>query len=1302
MASESRGTIVTLYSYKGGTGRTMALANIAWILAANGKRVLVIDWDLESPGLHKFFAPFIDVNVQDMQGVIDLIRDYRKDHDRLMEKVGDSNNPDELIVKSALVQKHAFSLDWKFPGSGTLDFLPAGRQNTDFYAAALGSVDWDAFFEKQQGQDFLTALRADMKCRYDYVLIDSRTGLGDVADICTKELPDVLVDCFTLSNQGIEGAARVASVIRQRYARRHGVRILPVPMRVDMGERDRADRGHQFAVRKFAGLPEAMSVTERRRYWTEVEVPYQPYYSYEEILAAFVDSPDSPSGLLASYQRLTGYITNGEVDKLPTMDEETRENTKNLFTRRSPNDTPTIVLDHAPEDGAWADWLHEVLISAGAKIVNADALHHSGAEEEAVPRVLRLVASFADNAPGTWPPSYVVYVNGVRPVNEYAGAQRVDLSDDSETQAIDRLIQALGLVSRRQIAVTVRYPAIQPQIIRTPVRNTLFTGREEDLHRLRTQLRERGRAVVLPVTLQGLGGVGKTQVALEYVHRFKTDYDIVWWIDCGQPQFIDAALADLGHEIEKKFEPIAPVGATPREMAGLVLEALRREHPAGRWLLVYDNAEDVEQIQKFMPSGEGHLLVTSRSRAWMDQGDMLAVDVFTRAESISHLTVRVKRITVAEANEVAETLGDLPLAVAAAGALLAETGRPIPDYLEELRSQGPESLSPDESENPLRDYPAPVARAWDLSLEQLQQRSPAAVRLFELCALLAPDISMKIFNDHTMMELLSDLDRALQPPMVIDRLVRELNRLALVKHDSSADRIQVHRFVQAVVRKRMSPEELEEARRDVHHVLAAAKPKEHVDDPASWDGYRRLWPHLDSSEAECSTDDAVCELLLDRLRYLFLGADSERGLELAERVQSRWQEMLRDDPRLQRTALPRHLLHLRFNLANILRQLDSYAEAMELDREVYDAQLDLLGERHPHTLMTASSLAASMRALGNFRAALEMDKNTYATWRDLYGDDNVRTLSAANNLATSYRIVGEHRHALEIDESTLARRRTVLGDAHPRSLDSASGVARDLLEAGRYEDAVSRMMSVLDTSVRTEGPDSRRTLNSRVLLGIALRSAGRSQQAEQNFRAGLEGLTRRFGVDHSDTLACRLSNASNLLVLARFEEGEREIRAVMKVLRQRLGDRHAHYLVAEVNLASALRLQAKHTEALPFTEEALAGLRDTLGVDHPYTLAAAMVYATVKADQGDLDEAEALDADTARRMAATLGSRHPDTLRCQANHMLTEMMRGASWAAKARTQLIDELEKVVGHDHPNLATLRAERKVVRAVDPQPY
>lgn len=311
MTERRDGRIVTFYSYKGGTGRTMALANTAWILAANGKRVLAVDWDLEAPGLHRFFHPFLDPStLRATTGVIDLITEYAWAATSPVER------SDDWHRDYARIQPHAVSLTpenlgWEFPEGGTLDFVSAGKQNRE-YSATVSTFDWDNFYDRLGGGHFFDALRDDMKANYDYVLIDSRTGLSDIADICTVHLPDILVDCFTLSDQSIDGAAAVARQIDERYGGR-GIKIFPVPMRIDEGEKEKADAGRALARLKFDRFPGGLNGDELTAYWGAVEIPYRPYYAYEETLATFGDEAGLSNSLLSAFERVTTYVTGGDV-----------------------------------------------------------------------------------------------------------------------------------------------------------------------------------------------------------------------------------------------------------------------------------------------------------------------------------------------------------------------------------------------------------------------------------------------------------------------------------------------------------------------------------------------------------------------------------------------------------------------------------------------------------------------------------------------------------------------------------------------------------------------------------------------------------------------------------------------------------------------------------------------------------------------------------------------------------------------------------------------------------------------------
>jgi MinD-like ATPase involved in chromosome partitioning or flagellar assembly/tetratricopeptide (TPR) repeat protein len=1297
------GQVVTFYSYKGGTGRTMALANVAWILAANGHRVLVADWDLESPGLDRFFQPFLrGREVRDEPGIIDMIRDYER-----VAKKTEAARRSEIIGELCRVERYALSLDWEFPDNASLDFISPGKQNRD-YVATLSALDWDNFYESLSGGEFLDALRADMKRVYDYVLIDSRTGLSDIADICTLHLPDVLVDCFTLSTQGIEGAAKVAQMVRQRQLRANRrIRVLPVPMRVDRAEKEKADAGRLVAMRHFTGLPEEMTDAVRREYWTSIEVPYQAFYAYEETLAVFGDPPRVPSSLLASFERIASYVTAGAVTSLPPMDEQLRERTAAMFTRGMPLSGEQIVVEFLAEDEVWAEWIGAVLHDAGIDV----SLQHIGADDS---------TSAAANAPGSLrnsrslivvsatylarrhrlklppeTPDLAAYVSQSPPLTEFASATPVFLAGLSQAEATERLRRLLGLIGRPAAQATVAagtsFPGVEPQVFTAPARNIQFTGRENDLSALRDMLRAPGTG---RVAVGGLGGVGKTQVALEYAHRFKTDYDVVWWLDCADPAFVDASLADLGVQLRGSFGMSILATADASAAANQVLDMLG--HGGLRWLLVYDNADAVDAIAPWLPKGGGHVLVTSRSRTWGEHGaGQLLVDVFTREESVTHLRQRVPSIDRAEAARIAATVGYLPLAVATAGAWLSETNYTVADYLEELERQPHRVLSASELPGQV-----PISRVWDVSLNRLAESSPAAARLFELCAVMAPRISLRLIYTDEVSRVLEPLDPVMSEKMVIARVVQEINRLALIKHDAAAREIIVHLLVQEVVRSRMSADQLMASREAVHGILVAARPRRDVDDPETWDRYRLMWPHLVPSLAMSSSAEAVRQLFIDRVRYLWLRGDLGRGARLARETDTCWTELEATADQATALVLCRQILQLRFNLGNILRSQGRYAEARELNTATMAEQTRLLGADHPHVLMTAGSLGADLRAIGRYREALEIDRRTYPAWTALYGDDHQRTLAAANNLATSLRLSGDVAAALRVDSETYERRRTTLGPHDLWTLASDRGIARDLLEAGEYAQAAARMEESYRLTAEVLGADSRDALSAQVLLGIALRSTGRLAEADKAFHAADGMLARRFGESSAEVLSCRLSNAANLLTMDRFEEATTDIRQVLAAYTERLGPRHPHTLVCQVNLAAVLR-NSRPDEALATIRETVTGLADVLGDDHPYTLAAQMSHGTLLADQGDLGRAEQLYGRTVEALARLLGPSHPDTLRCRADLLLTQEQIGGHKDARS-SATIDQLAALIGEGHPTIRTLRSGRKLMRALDPLPF
>jgi cellulose biosynthesis protein BcsQ/tetratricopeptide (TPR) repeat protein len=1317
--SPGEGQVVTFYSFKGGTGRTMALANVAWILAANGRRVLIADWDLESPGLHRFFQPFLESSVTERPGIIEFIRKWAWAAESMgidPEALHHGSEESRKAVKEQLsrrihedideVKKYAIPLSWAFPDHGALHFWTPGKQTNGAYQTALSALAWDTFYDKLFGGQFFDALRQYMKSNYDYVLIDSRTGLSDIASICTVHLPDIVVDCFTLSTQGVEGAASIARMIEAHTER--NITILPVPMRIDRRKKDKVEEGLEFAARQFEGLPAGMSDADRSEYWAAVEVPYRETYACEEILAVFGDAPGSRTSLLASYERIAARITGGAVTASPPREEWLRLRTRNQFSRTPPSSPVEVVLDFSPADQLWGEWIAAVL--AGAEInvrwsgETPAGRDDAGLETQTVAIVTdSYISRLLDGLPAEHP-DLLICVTDIRLPPQLAEVPVIFLGRLPEAQVVHLLIDRFG---GRQPAEPESGMPAQPypggtraQILRFPGRNVNFTGRDSDLRKLRQALRAGGVTVVLPQTILGLGGVGKTQVALEYAHRFRADYDIVWWMNCGQSQYVDASLADLGQRMRSTFGAALPEEGGVKEIAQRVLNSLSEGSANKRWLLIYDNAEEIDEVKDLLPSGGGHVLITSRNENWVALGNPLKVDVFKRQESISHLQRRVPGITAAEADALAGTLGDMPLAVAAAGALLASTDMSVAEYLRQLRQLPTRTFPPGD---PLNEYPEAVTKAWELSLDHLQKSSAAAARLLELCSVMAPDISLDLIETQRMTKTLRDFDANISDRTMISGLIRQIDLLALIKLDNNARQIQVHRVVQAVVRERMPEADKDSARQRVHQLVVAARPPEaDVDDPKTWPRYRLIWPHLSPSRAMWSEDDQVRELLIERVRYLRQRDDLERGQRRAEEIQGAWRTMLdrRPEPEMA-TSLQRQLFRLQFNLANVLRDLALFQEARAVDNAVLRGQTEYLPAKHPHTLQTRGSLAADLRALGYYQDALDYDLETYRLWNTEYGDENRGTLAAAHNLALSYLLTGDFRNALDNDLRTLERRTAVLTADHPRTLNSGAAVARDLLEAGRYGDAVTRIEAVWAQCRRLLGEDDRTTLNARVVLGVARRCAGHLREAVGHIDAAAVGLTRGFGSDSSDALACRLSQAANLLATNHVSQGRKAAEEVLAVYEGRVGAGHPLSLICNLNIATAACLEKDYRTAETRIQSAVAGLETRIGAAHPYTLAAKMVLATVLVHSGRLAEAADLEQFIAFERGRTLGSQHPDALRCQANLLLTRQALGID-GSRERQAVIDELASMVGPEHPDVVTATAGERLLCVIDPQPF
>ncbi len=288
---KTSGTIISFYSFKGGVGRTMSLVNIAILLAKKFK-VLIIDFDLEAPGLGTFLSGF-DVKKGTING-------------GLLEML-------EKAAYPVLNEQHNYqSYIQKVQGSSlkTLHFLSSGNNNNNNnnnnnYSLRVQKFDWSGFFENGNGESFFEELRNNMKSNYDFILIDSRTGYSDTSGICTYFLPDILVLLFTANQQSVDGTIDVAEKVEKARQKlkvdRMPVTIFPIPSRIDKTvEYEEVKKWNKVFSKEFSVyykkcFPQNIST---ERILEEISIPYVAYYSFGEKLPVMEDSltkKESPS-----------------------------------------------------------------------------------------------------------------------------------------------------------------------------------------------------------------------------------------------------------------------------------------------------------------------------------------------------------------------------------------------------------------------------------------------------------------------------------------------------------------------------------------------------------------------------------------------------------------------------------------------------------------------------------------------------------------------------------------------------------------------------------------------------------------------------------------------------------------------------------------------------------------------------------------------------------------------------------------------------------------------------------------------
>jgi TIR domain-containing protein/tetratricopeptide repeat protein len=634
-----------------------------------------------------------------------------------------------------------------------------------------------------------------------------------------------------------------------------------------------------------------------------------------------------------------------------------------------------------------------------------------------------------------------------------------------------------------------------PAVWRVPLRNPRFTGRDGMVAELRRRLHA-GEGTLVAQALYGLGGVGKTQLAIEYAHRFAADYDLIWWIDADQPVLILDQLAGLAARLD------LPTGPT---VAGTIDRLLAELRGRDRWLLVFDNAERPQDVADYRPGGAGHVLITSRAPGWGALGGRLEVDVLTRTETIALLRARIPGMSEELADKLAAELGDLPLAAAQTAGYLEQTALPPADYLRRFREHRETLLA----RGDVVGYHGRVDTAWALSLERLKCEDPAAVRLLELAAFLAPEpIPSTLFTGHP--ELLDQPLRGIAAdPDALADTVGALVGYSLARR--SPDGFQVHRLVQAVIRHRLPPDRQQATAEQVVALLAAATPGD-PDDPANLAAYAQLAPHALATAPLGDHSPPGRRLVLDTIRHLQAhgnSSGSHAARAVAEQLLDRCRSILGPDHPDTLTAAS--------TLIRALVSLGEAAPARALGEDTLQRCHRVLGPDHPTTLTAAGALTRALVSLGEAAPARALGEDTLQRCRRVLGPDHPTTLRAAATLTGALVQLGEAEAARALGEDTLQRCRRVLGPDHPTTLEAAATLTGALVPLGEAEPARALGEDTLRRCRLILGPDHLITVTAAATLTFTMAQLGEAEAARALGEDTLQRCHRVLGPGHRIT-----------------------------------------------------------------------------------------------------------------------------------------------------------------------------------------
>lgn len=736
-------------------------------------------------------------------------------------------------------------------------------------------------------------------------------------------------------------------------------------------------------------------------------------------------------------------------------------------------------------------------------------------------------------------------------------------------------------------------------------RNPYFTGREAVLHALHMRLTSSHPiALTQAPALSGLGGIGKTQVAIEYAYRYAQAYRAVFWLVAETSESLIASLQLIADQLR-----LSEHQATEQPKMVAAVQRWLEAHPG--WLMIADNVEDADLLQTILPPvRQGMLLLTSRHQALGPLAEPLELSPMGSEEGVILVLRRARwlppslphaplpqeslRDIPAGALELVKYLDGLPLALDQAGAYIEETGCSVADYLQRCRDQRKQVLAHRGIHGGT--HPASVATTLKLSIEQAERQHAAAIDFLRVCAFLHPEAIPESLFQVGSPHLGPVLGQVTADPYQFDLALAALRGASLITRHASTRTISVHRLVQAVLQDEMEPAETRVWSERVVRALNVAFP-----DPEKVD----TWPQCEQYLAHALACVPLIALVEGNLpeageflykigSYLMArGRFTEAEPLLVQAVE--WGEQWRG---------PDHPILIPWleKRAELFWRQGKYEQVEALLRRVLKLEQQHLEPEHPQMAETLNDLATLYSDQGKYEQAEPLLQKALSIREQQLGPNDLNTALTLNNLALLYDRQGKYEQAEPLYQRALRIREQQLGPEHSRVAIILNNLAGLYRNQGKYEQATSlyqRALHILEQQLGPEHPDT-----SFILINLAnlYRSQKKYEQAEPLYQRSLHIREQQLGVWHPETAFTLTGLATLHHEQGRFEQAEQLYQRALAIWEQQSTTEHPRTALALNGLANLYREQGKYEQAEPLYQRALHIREQRLGSEHPDTV----------------------------------------------------------------------------------------------------